>query len=121
MNYYPQPQGYYQPQQVDISALVDQYALPYLLQFLDGKDEKQYHEFMRKRPDFIGHFQRTNKTAWTIVMGVLEYFRGRINLSPEWEARKVVHIIKRRGWKVYESEYHIFVDNIRRFLDYANG
>jgi hypothetical protein len=114
MNYYQQPQ-------YNISALVDRYAMPYLLGFIEGRTEKEYHELMRRRPDFVAEFRDRNRLAWSVVMGVMKQFRGRINLSPDYEARKVALIIKRRGWRCYKSEYFCFRDNIARFLAFANG
>ena len=117
--YYYNGKYYPQATQYNISGLIDKYAMPYLLGFLEGKTEAQYHELMRRNPDFVAHFRNNNRLAWTIVCGVMSSMRGRINLVPEWEARKLVAIIKRRGWKVYRREYDVFVDNIRRFLQFV--
>ena len=95
--------------------------MPYLLNFLEGKTETQYHELMRKNPDFVAHFRTNNRLAWTIVVGALRGFRGQINLSPDWEAQKLVAIIRRRGWKVYRREYDCFRQNIARFLAFVNS
>lgn len=112
--------SYYHPQaQYNVSTLVDRYAMPYLLQFLEGKTESQYHALMRTNPDFVAHFRDNNRLAWTVVMGIMQNFRGRINLSPDYEARKIMAIIQRRGWKCYQRELDCFKWNIARFLSYA--
>ena len=114
--YYPKPTA---AQQYNLSALVDKYAMPYLLGFLEGKTEPQYHELMRKNPDFVADFRNRNRLAWTVVMGIGRSLQGKINLNPDYEAMKVVAIIRRRGWKVYEREFLCFRDNIARFLAFV--
>ena len=116
--YYPTP-TYQQQTQYNVSALVDKYAMPYLLNFLEGKTEEQYHQYMRTRPDFVAHFRNNNRLAWTVVMGIARSMHGRINLTPEYEAQKLVAIIRRRGWRVYRSEYDCFTENIRRLLQFV--
>jgi len=118
--YRPQRRYFTQPQYVNVSALVDKYAMPYLLNFLEGKTETQYHQLMRTNPDFVSDFRRRDRLTWTIAVGAMRAF-GRINLSPDYEAQKLVALIKRRGWKVYRSEYDCFRANIARFLAFVNS
>jgi hypothetical protein len=110
----------YRPQTgFDINSIVEKYAVPALLGFLQGKSEAQYHDIMRQRPDFITYYRDNNKMSWGLVMAAAPAFRP-IRLIPEVEGRRVVHLIKQRGWKVYRREYDVFVDNIRRFVYMLN-
>jgi hypothetical protein len=76
---------------------------------------------MKNRPDFIQKFRQNNRIVWETVIGIAQRYKGQIILNPETEANRLCWVItKRRGWRVYHSEFLVFVDNIRRLLYILN-
>jgi hypothetical protein len=101
---------------LNVNGLVQQYAIPALLGFLEGKTEAQYHAYMRTRPDFIATFQRNHGTVWNMIMNAAPRYRGCFSINPDLEARRVCAIVHSKGWSVRKSEYFLFRDNISRLV-----
>jgi hypothetical protein len=108
------------PKTLNVDNIIQQYGIPALLGFLNGKTEAQYHAIMKQKPDFVSYYRDHNQSQWNTVIAGAKIFRP-IMYSPERGGRHVVRLVRQKGWKVYRHEYETFVWNIRYFLNCLNS
>jgi hypothetical protein len=108
------------PKILNVENIIQQYGVPALLGFLNGKTEAQYHYIMRQKPDFVSYYRDHNPGNWAVLMAGAKPFRP-IVVDARREGRRVVKIIRSKGWKCYRHEYETFVNQISYFLRCLNA
>lgn len=108
--------------QQKIQELIQKYALPSILGYLEGMTEPQFHAYMKQKPDFISKFRQANRILWDTVMTYARPYKGKIYIDANLEANRLCWLIRnRRGWTVYKSEFLNFAWNISRLIQIVNS
>jgi hypothetical protein len=105
---------------LNVESIIQQYGIPALLGFLNGKTEAQYHYIMKQKPDFVSYYRDHNPDQWSLLMAGAKPFRP-IVVNAHRQAKLVMRIIRKKGWKVYRHEYETFFNQISYLLRCLNS